>query len=461
MRKIRIALPVTQFALTAALIASLGGCGGGQETGAQYAAASAVVPSSNADQSDSKKSAVAPEVEWLAKHANDYSGTDPANENYSDLNAFGNAIGDARIVALGEPSHGSGTAYDMKVRLVKYLHEKKGFDVIMVESSMFAVNRLWQLVQNGAKVDDIAPNNIFYMYSKSAQGRKLLQYIDSQRYGRHPLTLDSFETTGTGADYERDDFFPMLEAFLAQRNSTLPSQPDWAVYKEFASKVFFVWPPATAEEINFTQERLDSFYAMSTKLEGELCADQPDNLQFPDSPGIWCHIVKGMRSTGDNMFNGEYTRETVAADNFKWLYANKYAGHKVILWGHYGHLGRGTQPGYVNMGTVFDQTYGDKYYVAALTASQGADLQWWNGAGTTDTYDLMPDRDGSVEAVLSKLGKDYYFVDTAKKAPPAAYWSMPSKELDFAYDIPLLTHVRSYDGLFYFRTTQPATMNRP
>lgn len=52
-----------------------------------------------------------------------------------DLVALAPLIGNARVVGLGEVTHGSGSIFEMKHRLVRYLVEQKGFTGIVLESS--------------------------------------------------------------------------------------------------------------------------------------------------------------------------------------------------------------------------------------------------------------------------------------------------------------------------------------
>jgi len=47
------------------------------------------------------------------------------------------AIGNSRIVVLGEESHGDGATFLAKVRLIKFLHQKMGFDVLAWEAGLF------------------------------------------------------------------------------------------------------------------------------------------------------------------------------------------------------------------------------------------------------------------------------------------------------------------------------------
>lgn len=399
---------------------------------------------------------------WLQKHAHTVHSSDPAHDDFHDLRAFGEAVGNAQFVSLAQPDHGSGNVFEMKARLVRYLHEKKGFDVLMMESSMFAVQRIWQLAQQGAKVDALAPDNIFFMYSKSAEGRKTLQYIDNQRTSHRPLILSSFSPVGGGANYDREDLLPMLEAYLTAQRAPVLQSPDWANFKTLAKQVVLSFPPSGPFPGN---EQIAAFDRVSDQLKTQLCARQADTLRFPQSPGLWCLVNNGVRSTWDSMLGRAYTGEAVAAENFKWLQRHLFPGRKIILWSHYAHLGRGTQSpqsgGANNTGKLLAQAYGKRMYVTAFTSSGGSELAWWNGADTKEVYPVPANTPGSLEAALQELGKPLLFVNARESCLPPAVSNMPAKVSNFTYSPEIDTGLgRAYDGVFYLEQSRPAQINR-
>src|SRR6185437_6298205 len=53
---------------------------------------------------------------WIAGHAVAVRTIDPSDKDFGDLEPLIDAIGSARVVQLGEPSHGAGSAFAAKVR---------------------------------------------------------------------------------------------------------------------------------------------------------------------------------------------------------------------------------------------------------------------------------------------------------------------------------------------------------
>ena len=63
---------------------------------------------------------------WLKKNVHVVDNVEPGNTNFRQFQALKKAIGDRRIVLLGEQTHGDGTTFKAKVRLVKFLHHQNG-----------------------------------------------------------------------------------------------------------------------------------------------------------------------------------------------------------------------------------------------------------------------------------------------------------------------------------------------
>jgi len=74
------------------------------------------------------------EIAWLRKHAVPLEGAAP--DGLEDLEPLREMIGDARIIALGEATHGTREFFQMKHRLVQFLAQEMGFTIFSIEANL-------------------------------------------------------------------------------------------------------------------------------------------------------------------------------------------------------------------------------------------------------------------------------------------------------------------------------------
>jgi TonB family protein len=85
---------------------------------------------------------------WLAANAIRLN-TVEAGHGFADMQPLKKIIGDARIVSLGEATHGSREFFQLKHRMLEFLATEKGFTIFSIEANMPEAYRLNDYVLNG------------------------------------------------------------------------------------------------------------------------------------------------------------------------------------------------------------------------------------------------------------------------------------------------------------------------
>ncbi len=88
------------------------------------------------------------QLQWIRNNAIRISGANPG-QGWADLTALKELIGNARIVALGEATHGTSEFFHMKHRILEFLANEMGFTIFSIEANMPEAYRVNDYVLNG------------------------------------------------------------------------------------------------------------------------------------------------------------------------------------------------------------------------------------------------------------------------------------------------------------------------
>ncbi|MBM5572486.1 MULTISPECIES: erythromycin esterase family protein [Deefgea] len=384
---------------------------------------------------------------WLSQATQPLTTLDAAQgADPQDLAAFGTAVGNARVVVLNEDSYADKNAYELMNRLVQFLHQKKDFDVLLIESAMFDVEGVWRsALDKNASVVELAPGRVFYMYSQTDASRKVLAYLDEARKGERPLTLAGFDIPLAGTTSIKE-LMPALTQFLQNKGSKIPEQANWAEFKQVAQR---------AIELNSQGMDLTQFNAVTAQLKSELCQDAAPTtvMTLRESAGWWCQQVKSIaagvgRQQHTDDVNYDYRNPTMA-DNVQWLLDQPFAGKKVIIWTNSSHglpqvsgVEPETKKPIYSMGWHLKQRLGEQVYNVKIAALGGKTNKYWD----TGVQDVVI-ASNTLEDALKKANLQQGFISAPTDSAVLAQLAQLNQPAKLGKD---------YQGVFFYPAAEPA-----
>lgn len=396
------------------------------------------------------------EIKFLKKNLVEIS-VDPSNEEYTDLQALKKYIGDSKIVLLGEQSHGDGTVFSTKVRLIKFLHDEMGFDVLAFENSMVDCSMAWEKIQAGLSVRQSCRKYIFPIWSWTAELTPLYTYVDNS-LNNSPLIISGFDCQ-MPMSRGREETIQALEGYLKKKNSSLGDSAERHNFIYNFNSIGLNKSPydvSVLKDLNYSK-----FKQTLQRLKEEASkGSEPQDVQWHFFLKSTLDFLQGsvnkspyLSEFHDKKFNYGTKRDSLMSINLVHLSEKIYPGKKIIVWAASYHITRNHDN---TMGSFLEKYWKGKVYTIGFTAALGSNRNIGNG----QNINLVAFKPSSFEDLFSQTGTKNFFLDfkTNSQSKKGKWLTDQRVMRPFGYVDVTKDWTKNFDAVIFNKEMSPAHM---
>lgn len=415
-------------------------------------------------------------VGWLRSHAVPLATVDPKSADLSDLERLRPALAGARVVLLGEATRGEGTALLVKTRLIRFLHERMGFDLLAFEGGFYDCARAWEDIRAGADPRRALEGALFPFYTQAAQFQPLFELIAASSRGQRPLAVAGIDDQIGGAAVA-GDLMERMRAALASAGIDPAGIAGLAELEAALRDVVaerYLTAEAKVPSHAARRRMLATLDDLRHRLEARPAVATASGI---DDAAFWAQVIANLAVYADSSWQqGEWQRDSPKktalnnlrdrqmAANLIWLARKRYPDRKILVWSLNIHLARDldrlttgeadVRARFDEMSTVGDdvsKALGTEVYTIAETAFTG-----FVGTPSQRPSELFRPTTGSIEDLFARTGLEAAFLDL-RNLPAGGAWlrrgliarPISHKEL-------LGIWPRHVDALLFLRTVEPS-----
>jgi len=373
--------------------------------------------------------------------------------DFSDLRFLEPLLRGKRIVQLGESGHGVAEFNLAKVRLIKYLHQELGFDVIAFESSLFECDRAGRAASTLAPID-LMRSCIFAVWHTD-EVLPLFEYIRETQRTNRPLILTGFdEQASSPAARARPAFLRSLVSVV----DSVYAQQVFTTDSAFQANSRADYAQANERRLITFYDSLATFLSTHRSTIEAAHRDDPVAAILGRQTAVSMAVFARQLAQGPTRIGSE-VRDLGMANNLDFLLDEVYPGRKVMVWAHNFHIQhrentrtspRDTSSAAMRtMGTWVAERHRQQLYTIGLFMYRGN-----ASMNNRVPYPIALSRSGSLESILHRAPWRYSFVDLsqARRESGSEWMWRPLTALSWGTQPEQIVPRDEYDGLLFIDT---------
>jgi protein-L-isoaspartate(D-aspartate) O-methyltransferase len=378
----------------------------------------------------------------------------------ADLAPLLSRIGSARVVAIGEATHGTSEFYRMRARITRELIERKGFDVVAVEADWPDAASLDRHVRRLSDGTGERPFRRFptWMWRNEEVGEFvawLRAWNDgvkdpARRVAFSGLDLYSLHASMNAVVHYLEGVDPEAAALARRRYGCLaPWEDDPHAYGQAAASGRYgsCEDAVVAMLAELLRRRLD----LSAK-DGERFFDAAQNARLVANAEEYYRASFQGRISSWNL-RDEHMFETLQA-----LLAHRGAGSKAVVWAHNSHVGDANATemaarGELNIGRLCRKALGDAAYLVGFGTDHGTVMAAHDWGDPPEIMQVRPSHERSYERLGHDSGVAAFLLPLRVPARPEVREELLAARLERA--IGVIYRPRTEMQSHYFQAVLP------
>lgn len=392
-----------------------------------------------------------------------------------DLAPVAEMLDGARIIGMGEATHGTREFHTIRHRLVRKLVADHGLRAVAFEDNFASVRRINEYVRDGEGDTESAMDSFLTYLFHTTEVRRMIEWLRAFNEGR-----PEDDRVGVyGIDVQRAA--PVAEWLRSYFERTDPE------YLESVDDRLDVVAQSSTFAFDLDEDETGTMLELAVELGERLEAHEAAYVS-ETSASEWelaRRHARVMEQSGqrraaqldetdvrEQLFAGWEVRDRSMAENVGWLLDFEDTD-RMAIWAHNSHLQRGTRElggeSLRPLGNFLDESYGRAYYPLGFTFGRGTVTARDTGTRLAE-YEVETPVEGTVDEVLAGVEHPKFVLDfdASREEEAVATWLEGSHELQWVgsswggspgtIEVDL---ARDFDGLAFVRETTATDASFP
>ena len=340
----------------------------------------------------------------------------------ADLDELVERIGEARVVLLGEATHGTAEFYEMRAKITRALIRRKGFQIVAAEADWPDAAQIDRYVRSAEHVPSVEkPFTRFptWMWANThvldlvewLRQYNLERTSGEQGVGFYGLDLYSLRASIHAILHYLEDVDPEAARVARERYGCLsPWEQDPAAYGRMA--ISGRYRECEKEVVDMLQDMLEKRLTYAAR-DGQRFFDAAQNARIVANAEQYYRTIYYGSVTSWNL-RDEHMFETL-----KQLLAHRGPEAKAVVWAHNSHLGDASATemsmrGEHNVGQLCREAFGDEAYLVGFGTDHGTVAAASSWDGPMEVKRVRPAHEESYERLMREAEEEAFLLPLHK-----------------------------------------------